>query len=178
MDYAIIRMGGKQYRVREGETLLVDRLKVEEGESFAPEVLLGADGTAVTATIVAHERGPKIRIGKYKRRTGYRRHNGFRSSLTRIRIESLGGTQDAAPRAKAAPKAKAAPAPTPAAEAAPAAATAGLPEGYEGMTVAQITAGAKTWDHEALEAALEHERGHADRKGAVAALESALAKEG
>src|SRR5436305_4235718 len=101
MDYAIIRMGGKQYRVREGETLLVDRLKADEGASFTPELLLGADGAAVTATILAHERGPKIRIGKYKRRTGYRRHNGFRSSLTRIRIESLGGARRAA--AKVAP---------------------------------------------------------------------------
>jgi large subunit ribosomal protein L21 len=171
MDYAIIRMGGKQYRVREGETLLVDRLKVGEGESFAPELLLGADGAAVTATIVAHVRGPKIRIGKYRRRTGYRRHNGFRSSLTRIRIESLDGTRRAAPKAPAAAveETPATPSETP---------VAGLPEGYEGMTVAQITAGAKTWNHDALEAALEYERGHANRKGAVAALESALAKEG
>jgi large subunit ribosomal protein L21 len=175
MDYAIIRMGGKQYRVREGETLLVDRLKAGEGESFTPEVLLGADGAAVTATILAHERGPKIRIGKYKRRTGYRRHNGFRSSLTRIRIESLGGGRRTA--AKAAPAAAAEPAPVQAAEAVETTA-AGLPEGYAEMTVAQVAAGAKTWDHDALEAALAHEGAHGKRKGAVAALESALAKEG
>jgi large subunit ribosomal protein L21 len=177
MDYAIIRMGGKQYRVREGETLLVDRLKAGEGESFAPEVLLGGDGAAVTATIVAHERGPKIRIGKYKRRTGYRRHNGFRSSLTRIRIESLDGTRRAAP--KVAPAAAVEETPVAAAETVAAETVAvGLPDGYEGMTVAQISAGAKAWDHDALEAALGYERANANRKGAVAALESALAKEG
>ena len=49
-----------------------------------------------------------------------------------------------------------------------------MPSGYEGMTVAQISEGAKTWNHPMLEAALEYERAHAARKGAVAALESAL----
>ena len=63
MDYAIIRLGGKQYRVREGEYLVVDRLKTEEGKSFSPDVLLGDDGMKVTATVLSHERGPKIRIG-------------------------------------------------------------------------------------------------------------------
>src|SRR5215470_19170525 len=96
MDYAIIRVGGKQYRVREGETLLVDRVRTGEGETFSPDVLLG-DGGAVTAKVVAHERGPKIRIGKYKRRTGYKRHAGFRSALTRIEI-SLGAAAKAAPK--------------------------------------------------------------------------------
>src|SRR5215831_18287623 len=100
MDYAIIRLGGKQYRVREGETLVVDRVKADEGKTFNPDVLLG-DGT-VTAKVIAHERGPKIRIGKYRRRTGYKRHNGFRAATTRLEI-SLGGK--AAPKkAAAAPK--------------------------------------------------------------------------
>src|ERR1700753_1832466 len=98
MDYPIIRLGGKQYRVREGETLVVDRLKADEGKTFSPDVLLG-DGK-VTATVIAHERAPKVRIGKYKRRTGYKRHNGFRASTSRIEI-SLGGT---APKKAAAPK--------------------------------------------------------------------------
>src|SRR5579871_1311267 len=93
MDYAIIRLGGKQYRVREGETLVVDRLPTEQGKSFKPDVLLG--DAAVTATVIAHERGPKIRIGKLKRRTGYRRHNGFRAATSRIEI-SLGGSRKAA----------------------------------------------------------------------------------
>ncbi len=92
MDYAIIRLGGKQYRVREGEYLVVDRVKFDEGKTFTPDVLLGDSGVKVTATVLAHERGPKIRIGKYKRRTGYRRHNGFRAATSRIEI-SLGGAE-------------------------------------------------------------------------------------
>lgn len=166
MDYAIIRLGGKQYRVREGETLVVDRVKADEGKTFTPDVLLG-DAT-VTAKVVSHERGPKIRIGKYKRRTGYKRHNGFRAAQSRIEI-SLGGTQKAAPK-------KVEKAPAPKAEAAPKAEehVKGMPTGYEEMTVAQISEGAKTWNRPMLEAALEYEQAHAARKGAVSALQSAL----
>jgi large subunit ribosomal protein L21 len=182
MDYAIIRLGGKQYRVREGETLVVDRVKADEGKSFNPDVLLG-DG-AVTAKVIAHERGPKIRIGKYKRRTGYKRHNGFRAATSRIEI-SFGGETKSAPKKEtaAAPKAAEPGAAEPraaeprAAEPAEAPAEApvkGLPSGYEEMTVAQITAGSKTWNRPMLEAALEYEQAHAARKGAIAAVESAL----
>ena len=174
MDYAIIRLGGKQYRVREGETLVVDRLKTDEGKTFSPDVLLG-DG-AVTVKVVAHERGPKIRIGKYKRRTGYKRHNGFRAATSRIEI-SLGGAKKAAPKKAAeAPKAEAPKAATPQAEK-PAAAedhVKGMPSGYEEMTVAQVSEGAKTWNRPMLEAALEYEQAHAARKGAISALEAAL----
>jgi large subunit ribosomal protein L21 len=169
MDYAIIRLGGKQYRVREGETLVVDRLPTEQGKSFKPDVLLG--DAAVTATVVAHERGPKIRIGKLKRRTGYRRHNGFRAATSRIEI-SLGGARKAA----ASKKTEAA---KPAAAEAPAVAPAedhvkGMPHGYEELTVAQVSEGSKTWNRPMLEAALEYEQAHAARKGAISALESAL----
>jgi large subunit ribosomal protein L21 len=170
MDYAIIRLGGKQYRVREGETLVVDRVKADEGKTFNPDVLLG--DAKVTAKVVAHERGPKIRIGKYKRRTGYKRHTGFRAATTRIEI-SLGG---AAPKkAAAAPKKAAESKAAPAAEA-PAAEehVKGMPKGYEELTVAQITAGSKEWNRPMLEAALAYEQSHAARKGAIAALESAL----
>jgi len=169
MDYAIIRLGGKQYRVREGETLVVDRVKADEGKTFTPDVLLG-EGT-VTAKVVAHERGPKIRIGKYKKRTGYKRHNGFRAATSRIEI-SLGGAKKAAPK-KAAEASKAEAAPTaekPAAEDH----VKGMPSGYEEMTVAQISEGAKTWNRPMLEAALEYEQAHAARKGALSALQSAL----
>jgi len=174
MDYAIIRLGGKQYRVREGETLVVDRVKAEAGKTFSPEVLLG-DGATVTAKVVAHERGPKIRIGKYKRRTGYKRHTGFRAATSRIEI-SLGAAKKATAK-KTEPKGQETPAQeirdqeAPATKAAPA---SGLPEGYEGLTVAQVSAGAKTWDRAAIETALEYEQAHAARKGAIAALESAL----
>jgi large subunit ribosomal protein L21 len=172
MDYAIIRLGGKQYRVREGETLVVDRVRAEEGKSFQPDVLLG-DG-AVSAKVIAHERGPKIRIGKYRRRTGYKRHTGFRAATSRLEI-SLGGTAKTAAKKAAAPKA-AAPKPTaaPKVEAPEADHVKGMPKGYEEMTVAEINAGAKTWNRTLLEAALAYEQGHAARKGAVAALESAL----
>jgi large subunit ribosomal protein L21 len=173
MDYAIIRLGGKQYRVREGETLVVDRLKADEGKTFNPDVLLG-DGT-VTAKVLAHERGPKIRIGKYKRRTGYKRHNGFRAATSRIEISLGGSTRKAAPKKSEA----AAPAPVqqaePQAEATPAEEhVKGMPSGYEEMTVAQVSEGAKTWNRPMLEAALEYEQAHAARKGAISALQSAL----
>jgi len=178
MDYAIIRLGGKQYRVREGETLVVDRLKADEGKTFTPDVLLG--DAAVTVKVLAHERGPKIRIGKYRRRTGYKRHNGFRAATSRIEV-SLGGAKKAAPRKADAPKTEAPKVEAPKAEAPkaekPAAAedhVKGMPSGYEEMTVAQISEGAKTWNRPMLEAALEYEQAHAARKGAVAALQSAL----
>jgi large subunit ribosomal protein L21 len=189
MDYAIIRVGGKQYRVREGETLVVDRLKTEEGKTFTPDVLLGGEGAAVTAKVLSHERGPKIRIGKYRRRTGYKRHNGFRAAITRIEIESIAGGKAAPKKAAAAkPKVEAAveaPAVVEApvveaavVEAAPVEEAAGLPEGYEGLTVAQISAGTASWSAAELAAALAYEQEHAKRKGALAALNSAIKKEG
>jgi large subunit ribosomal protein L21 len=195
MSYAIITVGGKQYRVREGERLLVDKLATSEGETFTPRVLLvGGNGstdlsptTTVTARVLGHQLGEKIRIGKYKKRTGYRKHNGYRSRLTQIQIESIGGAaKKAAPAKKAetAPKAEAAPKPAaPKAEAAPAKAevaaaparTAHPPKDYDELTVAQIAEAAHGWRRPNLEAALEHERANANRKGAIAALESALA---
>jgi large subunit ribosomal protein L21 len=185
MSYAIITVGGKQYRVQEGERLLVDRVKTETGKTFNPRVLLiGGDGstefaptTTVTARVVDHVLGEKIRIGKYRQRTGYKRHNGFRSSLTQIEIESIGG---GAKKAAAAAKPKAAAAPTPEppkaapAEAAAPARTAHPPKDYDELTVAQIAEQASSWRRPNLEAALEHEKANANRKGAIAALESAL----
>jgi large subunit ribosomal protein L21 len=170
MDYAIIRVGGKQYRVREGETLLVDRVRTDEGKTFSPDVLLG-DGAPVTAKVLAHERGPKIRIGKYKRRTGYKRHAGFRAAMTRIEI-SLGGAKTTT-KAIAKKPAQAATAAAPEAESEDAH-VKGMPKGYEEMTVAQISESAKTWNRPMLEAALAYEEANAARKGAIAALNSAL----
>ncbi len=192
MDYAIIKLGNKQHRVRDGETLVVDRMHTEEGETFEPDVLLG--DTKVTATVVAHERGPKISIGKYRKRTGYKRHNGFRAATSRVEITLGAGTKRAAAKtekpAKAA-KAEAAAPEVAEVEAAPVAeaeaprgrrlprpsrptSASGAPEGYDSMTVAQIKTETKGWSVAELEAALAYERAHADRKGAVAALESAL----
>jgi large subunit ribosomal protein L21 len=169
MDYAIIRLGGKQYRVREGERLVVDRVKADEGKTFNPDVLLGDSGVTVTAKVISHERGPKILIGKYRKRTGYKRHTGFRAATSRIEI-SLG-----AQRRAAAKKTEAAAPAKPAAEAAPADDhVKGMPAGYEELTVAQVSDGAKTWNRPMLEAALEYEQAHAARKGAISALQSAL----
>jgi large subunit ribosomal protein L21 len=97
-NYAIISVGGKQYRVSEGERLLVDRVKTDEGKTFHPDILFaGGDGKAdfkpkiqVTAKVLGHVKGEKIRIGKYRRRTGYRRHTGYRSSLSQIEITAIG----------------------------------------------------------------------------------------
>jgi large subunit ribosomal protein L21 len=187
MTYAIIKVAGKQYRVREGERLLVDRLREDEGATFAPTVLLvgGNGGTqlepgdgVVTAKVLGDTKGPKIRIGKYKKRTGYKRHTGFRASLTQIQIESIGGGT----RARVASKPKAEK-PTETATADPVdivdERVKGMPSGYEDMTVAEIKEASAGWNHPMLVAALEYEQAHANRKGAVAAIESALAeKEG
>ena len=174
MSYAIITVGGKQHRVREGERLLVDHLKLDEGKTFTPRVLLvGGDGktelspsTTVTARVVGHVLGEKVRIGKYRKRTGYRRHNGYRSRLTQIQIEAIG---TGAKKAAAAPK-------TEAATAAPEATarTAHPPKGYEDMSIAEIKEHVAGWRRPNVEAALEYEQANANRKGAIAALESAL----
>ena len=174
-SYAIISLGGKQYRVSEGERLLVDRLRADEGATLEPRVLLvGGNGatdlspsTTVTARVVGHELGEKIRIGKYRRRTGYKKHTGHRSKLTRIEIESIGAAKRAAkPKAE-----KAEEKPATKTEQQPA---GQLPEGYASMTIAQLTEAAGGWSREQVEAALEHERSDKARKGALAALESAL----
>ena len=186
MTYAIIKVAGKQYRVREGERMLVDRLKQDEGSTFAPTVLLvGGDGGAqldaadgaVTAKVLGDAKGPKIRIGKYKKRTGYRRHTGFRASLTQIEIESIGGAQRtrSRPKAEAPPAAKAA---EPAETGAVATAAGDLPDGYADMTIAELKVASAEWDAAAIAAALAYEQEHGKRKGAIAALESALAQQG
>jgi large subunit ribosomal protein L21 len=179
MTYAIIKVAGKQYRVREGERLLVDHLAEEDGATFSPAVLLvGGDrapvlsppDVKVTARVLGAVKGPKVRIGKYKKRTGYRRHTGFRASLTQIEIEYIGVK-----------RARAAVGPKPEKEAgrtkAPARAetATGLPAGYAELTVAEIKKTASSWEPEELSAALAYEQEHAKRKGAVAALEAAIA---
>jgi large subunit ribosomal protein L21 len=192
MAYAIISVGGKQYRVQEGEKLTVDRLKTEEGKTLNPMVLLFGDdkktelspqSVTVTARVVGHVKGEKIRIGKYKKRTGYKRHTGFRASLTELQIEKIGARGSTASKTEktespAKPAASAASAPAkPAAAKAPAKGerVAGMPKDYEELTVAGIVEAAPGWRRPMLEAALEFERANAARKGAIAALESALA---
>jgi large subunit ribosomal protein L21 len=117
--YAIISLGGKQYRVAEGDRLLVDRVPTAEGKTFHPDVLLtGGSGkpnlsprVQVTAKVVSSPLGEKIRIGKYRRRTGYRRHAGHRAKLSEIEIQSIGARSSSSSTAakKEAPKAAAKP---------------------------------------------------------------------
>jgi hypothetical protein len=131
---------------------------------------------------VADVKGDKIRIGKYRPKNGYKKHTGFRASLSQIRIDSIGGAKKAAAKKsetgepaarKSEPAAKKAEA-----VAAPAADdhVKGMPSGYEELTVAQIKEQSSGWNRPMLEAALEYEQAHGKRKGALAALESALAE--
>ena len=113
--YAIIKTGGKQYRVQEGEWLLVERLPVDDGATITMDPLLYVDGdnvvdgddlskVTVEAKVLAHERGPKLRVVKFKPKRGYRRRNGHRQDLTRIQITSLKlGSGRSRSKAKAAP---------------------------------------------------------------------------
>ena len=107
MAYAIISLGGKQYRVREGERLLVDRVPYEEGATFSPDVVfVGGDGdvkvgageakgTTVDARVAGHVLGDKVVVGKHRQRTGYRKRNGHRSRLSEIEIQAIGGKKTA-----------------------------------------------------------------------------------
>ena len=112
--YAIVKTGGKQYRVEEGQSLLVEKLAVDEGAKVALEPLLyrgereivdGADlaKVSVEARVLAHERGPKLRVVKFKPKRGYKRRTGHRQDLTRIEVTSIrfGAARRAAARARA-----------------------------------------------------------------------------
>ena len=98
--YAIVKTGGKQYRVEQGSTLLVERLPEDEGASIALEpilfrsddVVFDTDGLAkvkVDAKIIEHLRGPKIRVFKYKPKRGYKKTQGHRQELTRIEVTEI-----------------------------------------------------------------------------------------
>jgi large subunit ribosomal protein L21 len=104
MAYAVIKTGGKQYRVEAGDSLLVERLPDDVGATVELTPLLlagggsdpkfdaGAIGNAtVKAEVVGHERGPKLRVFKFKPKRGYKRRTGHRQELTRIRITDIGG---------------------------------------------------------------------------------------
>ncbi len=106
--YAIVKTGGKQYRVERGQHLLVERLPVAEGESVALEPILyrsdeavfdkaGLQKVKVTAKVIAHERGEKLRVFKFKPKRGYKRRTGHRQELTRIEVTelALGGSSRA-----------------------------------------------------------------------------------
>ena len=98
-SYAVIETGGKQYRVEKGSTLLVDRLSAKEGDKVDlravafrdKEMVLGKDleKVKVEAKVAGHERGPKVRVFKYRPKKGYRRRAGHRSELTRLEITDV-----------------------------------------------------------------------------------------
>jgi len=111
--YAIVKTGGKQYRVERGQRLLVERLPVAEGADVALEPILyrseeavfDRDGLArvkVTARVLAHERGEKLRVFKFKPKRGYKRRTGHRQELTRIEVTEISAGAAAKPAAKAA----------------------------------------------------------------------------
>src|SRR5579871_348603 len=110
--YAIVKTGGKQYRVEQGQTLLVERLPDAEGASIALEALLvraddavfDAAGLAkleVTAKVLGHVRGPKLRVFKFKPKRGYKRRTGHRQDLTRIEVTKIGARGGGRSRAAA-----------------------------------------------------------------------------
>jgi large subunit ribosomal protein L21 len=126
--YAIVKHGGHQYRVSAGDRLLIDRITAEVGSTVTLEsVLLLADGdhadvgnaavadVTVTATVIAHRRGRKLRVFTFKPKKRRRRTLGYRSQLTELRVEELGRAGAKTQRATAAKPAKAAPKPAPAA---------------------------------------------------------------
>jgi large subunit ribosomal protein L21 len=100
--YAIVRAGGRQEKVSVGDVVTVDRLTGSPGDTVTLKPVLVVDGSTVTssaaelagvtvtARIVDELRGPKLRIVKFKNKTGYRRRQGHRQELTRIRIDSIG----------------------------------------------------------------------------------------
>ena len=99
--YAIVKTGGKQYRVVSGQTLLVERLPVEEGADFQLEPLLyrseetlfdkdSLRNVQVRARVLAHVRGEKLRVFKFKPKRGYKRRTGHRQELTRIEVTKIG----------------------------------------------------------------------------------------
>ncbi len=112
--YAIVKTGGKQYRVERGQRLLVERLAATEGADVALEPMLyrsdeavfdaaGLADVKVTAKVIAHVRGEKLRVFKFKPKRGYKRRTGHRQELTQIEVTeiSAGARKAAAKPAKA-----------------------------------------------------------------------------
>jgi large subunit ribosomal protein L21 len=98
--YAIVKTGGKQYRVERGQRLLVERLPAEAGANVMLEPILyrseeavfdkaGLESVQVTAKVLAHVRGEKLRVFKFKPKRGYKRRTGHRQDLTRIEVTEI-----------------------------------------------------------------------------------------
>jgi large subunit ribosomal protein L21 len=101
--YAIVKVGGKQYRVESGDSIVVDRLPLGEGETLNLQPLLfrpdgdkdavfegaGLEKVKVEAKVTGHERGKKVHVLKFKPKRGYKRRSGHRSDLTRLEIGEI-----------------------------------------------------------------------------------------
>lgn len=115
--YAVVETGGKQYKVEEGTSLLVDRLDAKEGDKVSLRPVMFRDDTVfaapvelekvkVEATVSEHLRGPKIKVFKYKAKKGYRKRAGHRSELTKLEVTSLKMGKAAAKKASKQPTSK------------------------------------------------------------------------
>ena len=102
--YAVIKAGGKQYRVSPGQNVKIEQVQADVGATIEiADVLMVADGdkvkvgtptvsgVKVSATVVAHGRGPKVRIFKMRRRKHYQKHQGHRQNYTELQIEAIAG---------------------------------------------------------------------------------------
>ncbi|MFT4234824.1 MAG: 50S ribosomal protein L21 [Microbacterium sp.] len=101
MVYAVVRAGGRQEKVEVGTVVTLDRVKAAEGETIELPVVLFVDGDAVTtdeaklakvtvtAEVIGDLRGPKIVIQKFKNKTGYRKRQGHRQELTRVKVTGI-----------------------------------------------------------------------------------------
>jgi large subunit ribosomal protein L21 len=99
--YAIVKTGGKQYKVAEGDVIEVEKLVGEPGDAVTLSAVLLVDGdelvtgteqlagAAVTGELVAHTKGPKIRIHKFKNKTGYHKRQGHRQPLTQVKVTGI-----------------------------------------------------------------------------------------
>ena len=130
--YAIVKTGGKQYRVERGQRLLVERLTAAEGADVKLEPLMyrseeavfdkaGLEGVQVTAKVIAHVRGEKLRVFKFKPKRGYKRRTGHRQELTQIEVIEISQGKAKGAKAKAPAAAEKPAAEGSAAEATPAA---------------------------------------------------------
>ena len=90
--YAVIKTGGKQYRVSEGDTIRVEKLPAEEGASIElDQVLMIADGAKVTASVAGHGRAKKVYIVKFRRRKHFMKRAGHRQDYTELKITGIAG---------------------------------------------------------------------------------------
>jgi large subunit ribosomal protein L21 len=118
MKYAVVKTGGKQYKVSEGDVVEIDRIAGKDGKISFEEVLLLVNdgkvtvgkpfinGEKVEAKILEDIKGIKVRVSKFKSKVRYRRTTGFRAALTKVQIEKIGGTSVAKAEVKKAPEKK------------------------------------------------------------------------